>query len=398
MAEGISRLIQYGYQGPPGPPGPGFSFTGTGIPKFVSGVPNAAASPIINADIDPAAAIAVTKLAAGTNTYVLTTTAGVVGWAAPSGGGGSTPTGTGLPKIVGGVQQAAAALLVNADVSASADIDYSKLNVPSAAIALAKLVQPTGTGVVKAVSSVIQSAASTIVDADVDAAAAIAGTKVAPNFGSQNIQTTGNLFLNGGYLYSSAATGLPTTGIIRLHLGGGGIVSRNTANTQDIAMMAVGSGDTLYIGISTAFGAQTYNLIQGASQAQYFAIASQYKLVLDANGVQHGAPCIGYATPYSVDGQITSAHTDANYTVPAGEYIYQTVKFGSLLTAGRTITFPAPASDAAGYVKDIINLTTQTLTITTGAGATKTIAAGLGQRIRFTSSEGCKYASGTYTP
>ena len=40
-------------------------------------------SKVVNANIDAAAAIAVSKLAAGTNTYVLTTTAGVPVWAAP---------------------------------------------------------------------------------------------------------------------------------------------------------------------------------------------------------------------------------------------------------------------------------------------------------------------------
>lgn len=39
---------------------------------------------IVNADVAAAAAIAVSKLAAGTNTFVLTTTAGVPGWATPA--------------------------------------------------------------------------------------------------------------------------------------------------------------------------------------------------------------------------------------------------------------------------------------------------------------------------
>lgn len=46
-------------------------------------------SNIEDADIKSGAAIAVSKLAPGTDTHVLTTTAGVAVWAAPSGGGGS---------------------------------------------------------------------------------------------------------------------------------------------------------------------------------------------------------------------------------------------------------------------------------------------------------------------
>ncbi len=96
-----------------------------------------------------------------------------------SSGGGTTPTGTGVRKVVAGVEDAAASTVVNADVSASA------------AIVLSKIVNPTGTGLVKATSGVFDSATSTLVNADVNAAAAIAGTKVAPDFGSQNIITTG---------------------------------------------------------------------------------------------------------------------------------------------------------------------------------------------------------------
>lgn len=83
------------------------------------------------------------------------------------GGGGSTPTGTGIPHIVGGVQDAAASLIVNADIHASA------------AIALSKIVNPTGTGLVKSSGGVITSAAALLVNADVDPAAAIALSKLA---------------------------------------------------------------------------------------------------------------------------------------------------------------------------------------------------------------------------
>jgi hypothetical protein len=97
--------------------------TGTGIPHIVGGVQNAAASNIVNADIDASAAIAVSKLAPGTNGQVLTTTGGAAAW----GTGATTPTGTGIPHIVGGVQDAAASTIVNADISASAAVAVSKL-------------------------------------------------------------------------------------------------------------------------------------------------------------------------------------------------------------------------------------------------------------------------------
>lgn len=49
-----------------------------------------------------------------------------------AGGGGSTPTGTGIPHVVSGVQQAAASLIVDADVNASAAIAGSKLQAAAA--------------------------------------------------------------------------------------------------------------------------------------------------------------------------------------------------------------------------------------------------------------------------
>jgi hypothetical protein len=46
----------------------------------------------------------------------------------------------------------------------------------------------------------------TIVDADINAAAAIAGTKISPDFGSQNIATTGDLDIDTGLLKAIAGT------------------------------------------------------------------------------------------------------------------------------------------------------------------------------------------------
>jgi hypothetical protein len=97
--------------------------TGTGIPHIVAGVQNAASSLIVNADVDTSAAIAVSKLAPGTNGQVLLTTAGTAAW----GAGATVPTGTGIPHIVAGVQNAASSLIVNADVDTAAAVAVSKL-------------------------------------------------------------------------------------------------------------------------------------------------------------------------------------------------------------------------------------------------------------------------------
>lgn len=46
----------------------------------------------------------------------------------------------------------------------------------------------------------------TIVNADINASAAIAGTKISPSFGNQDITTGGNLNVNGGQIYLSGST------------------------------------------------------------------------------------------------------------------------------------------------------------------------------------------------
>lgn len=72
-----------------------------------------------------------------------------------TGSGGTVPTGTGIPHIVGGAQNAAATLIVDADVSGAA------------AIAASKVVQATGTGIPHVVAGALAAASSLIVDADV---------------------------------------------------------------------------------------------------------------------------------------------------------------------------------------------------------------------------------------
>ena len=75
---------------------------GTGLLKVVDGFLQSPATLLVNADVDAAAAIAVAKLAAGTDTYVLTTVSGVPTWSPSAGGGVSSLTGTADQVLVGG--------------------------------------------------------------------------------------------------------------------------------------------------------------------------------------------------------------------------------------------------------------------------------------------------------
>lgn len=67
---------------------------GTGLLKVVDGYLQSPASLLVNADVASDAAIEVAKLAAGTDTYVLTTVSGVPTWNAPAATGVTSLTGT----------------------------------------------------------------------------------------------------------------------------------------------------------------------------------------------------------------------------------------------------------------------------------------------------------------
>lgn len=143
----------------------GFVPTGTGIPHIVGGIQNAAASLIVNADVNASAAIAATKLAAGASNTVLC-------------GGASNSFRT----IVNADVNAAAAIaysklalatsILNTDISASAAIAYSKLNLATSII-------NADIAVGAAIAYSKLNLASSIVNADVAAAAAIAISKLA---------------------------------------------------------------------------------------------------------------------------------------------------------------------------------------------------------------------------
>lgn len=106
-------------------------------------------------------------------------------------------------------------LITNVDVEATAAIDGSKIVAASASVpgvvttgaqtlAGVKTFSSNPAFSAMATAGIVHNAAGTgaltsslIVNADVDAAAAIAGTKVDPNFGSQNISTLGTITANG---------------------------------------------------------------------------------------------------------------------------------------------------------------------------------------------------------
>ena len=134
---------------------------------------------------------------------------------------------TGVLKASAGVFSATT--VTNTDISASAAIAFSKL----ASLSSANLIVGSSTNVptARAITGdvtigntgVTAIAAGVIVDNDVSASAAIAGTKISPDFGSQNVTTTGSLtgtnVINGGYeeFAEIASPSTPAAGKVRVY-------------------------------------------------------------------------------------------------------------------------------------------------------------------------------------
>jgi hypothetical protein len=115
----------------------------------------------------------------------------------------------------------------------------------------------------------------TIVNADINASAAIAGTKISPDFGSQNVITTGSstaasfiptsstVPTNGVYLPSANNVAISTNGTGRLFVNASGVVGINGINTgSENTKLQVLTGGTASDGVGI-YGAFTS---QGAEQ------------------------------------------------------------------------------------------------------------------------------------
>jgi hypothetical protein len=107
-----------------------------------------------------------------------------------------------FPDQSGNVIVSGNASIVNADINASAGIAYSKL----ATLTSGNILVGNGSNVATSVAmsgdvtitnaGVAAIASNVIVDGDISSSAAIAGTKINPDFGTQSITTTGNITVN----------------------------------------------------------------------------------------------------------------------------------------------------------------------------------------------------------
>lgn len=238
---------------------------------------------------------------------------------------------------------------------------------------------------------------SNIVNANVSASAAIDGTKIDPDFGSQLVQTGGNVLgtvVIGTTCLATDGSYTPTTGNVRLN-NTHKITSRNNANSANVCIAQYSTGDVLFFGHNSGFGEIAYGAIHNCSQYTYFAVASSYYIHLEASEVRMGNPVVGDDTVYAAHGSVNSSYTNVDYTIPAAEYKYYTVSFTSTGAAAKTVTFPHPSSLARSYIKNIRNDTEHNLTISTGTGTTIDVTSHYGVMLEFTNG-GVRVAGNEY--
>jgi len=159
----------------------------------------------------------------------------------------------------------------------------------------------------------------TILDAEINASAAIAGTKISPDFGSQNVTTTGNV----GIGVASAST------TARLHLTGGG----TAASTAPLKLNSGSLLTTAEVGATEYDGSSLYFTTNTTSTGRGQLCARQV-FRLTTNGSALGPTIADYF------GATSSINLPA-----AGVYEIEYFLYFTKTTTG-TVTFTLTASSA----------------------------------------------------
>jgi len=192
-------------------------------------------------------------------------------------------------------------------------------------------------------------ASGVIVDSDVNAAAAIAGTKINPDFGSQNIETSGDINLDDGGTYSTTlqmvtATANRTisfpdaTGTVALVAGSTGQVTYNNAGAQ-------AGGNLSYDATTGTFG---YGSGRGTVTQQ----------TNKSTGVTLNAPC-GAIT---MNGAALSADTTVSFTLTNSSIAANDLLVLNHISGGTVGSYVLNAQAAAGSASiNVTNISTGSL-------------------------------------
>ena len=294
-----------------------------------------------------------------------------------AGSGGSAPSGDYLYKVTGGVMDAASVQVTDALVAAGAAIALSKtalsanaqtfLGTPSSANLATLVSDETGTGALVFANT---------------------PTLVTPVLGA----ATGTSLAASSFV-SIGANPAPA-GLVRVPAGTTQtIIGKEDGAAGTNKMLSIDASGLLHLGHyggSVQTQACWYNnsFTFGDADCVELQVLGNYNIRHRASTIEVSKPVVGYATassPYGVHGGVThSFASDANYTVTAAQYAYDMLQLntGSWLS-GHDVTFPQPATQAAGYYKTIKNASAYTATIKCGGADSVAMATGVRQRLWF---------------
>lgn len=249
------------------------------------------------------------------------------------------------------VGQAGAALVVAND-----ELGYAFKQMPSGEVAGTSATQTLTNKTINATANTISNIANT----NVSATAAIAGTKISPDFGSQNVVTTGYGAFGGSTL--------PVTGTIRLPAGA---TIKSVVGGVDRTFVELSTGAEIIIGTFAEVTSIIHRIQTGGSI--YNQIAGSNFLTINANQIRLGSPLAGDSSgslPCRFkSAAITQSSTTAT-TLTAAQYECLILAVSG--TPGGNFDVIAPnTSDSVFWVR---NTTANTLTIKKSGGTGVAIA------------------------
>jgi hypothetical protein len=220
-------------------------------------------------------------------------------------------------------------------------------------------------------------AAGAVVNADVNAAAAIAGTKISPDFGSQNILTTGTstaasfspssstVPTNGFYLPSANNLAISTNGTGRLFVDANGKLGVGTASPADILHLSnagdlylrvanTSTGINAYLGQDSNgtyignTGASVVRFIQGASERM--RLDTSGRLGLGTSSPQYNLH-VSSATDTAIQIEATStSNAELRLKTTTRDWLTYTDSSGAYILRDRTVGREVLRADTSGRV------------------------------------------------
>jgi len=228
-----------------------------------------------------------------------------------------------------------------------------------------------------------------LTDANIKSDAAISGSKIAPNFGSQNIQTTG--YVQAGHVRPTGT--VASQGLIR---GANNTVLaavRKADNSADFVVLACNNLNELLVGSSATFDQQAALIRLYAANGVVMGVGSQNLLTIDASNIgilsstfRSTAEIRGYGTfsaPFRFAKAAITQNSTADTTLTASQYECPVLEVSG--TPGGAFNIIAPNTTNARF--EVTNKTPSALTIRRTGGTGVTIAAGKSAIVRHDGSD-----------